>query len=457
MNNANGDPAKALSLSELLEDGVFVDGDWVESRDQDSNGEVRLIQLADIGDGAFRNRSSRFLTIEKAKELRCTFLEPGDILVARMPDPLGRACVFPGVGQPAVTAVDVCILRPNPERARADWLVNAINAPHVRSAMEQHARGTTRQRISRKNLGKVTLPVPGLDVQAAVAVAVDRVETKRHSAARHVASARIALERFRRAVLAAACSGRLTADWREDHPGKGANDLQPRAEQRRRAQRARFVEPQLNPHISHDELPETWTLVPLGLVLDDLKYGTSKRSAYDAAGIPVLRIPNVSAGVLDVEGLKFADFDDREREALKLLQGDLLMIRSNGSVQLVGVTVSVTAAAVGMAYAGYLMRLRVDREFLDPEFLRLVLASPQLRHQIELPARSTSGVHNINTQEVRGLGVPVPSQEEQEEIVRRATAALGMPDRLASRIEGIAATLDQVPRATLAKAFQDDS
>jgi len=77
-------------------DGVFKDGDWVESKDQDPNGDVRLIQLADIGDGEFRDRSSRFLTYEKAIELRCTLLNKGDVLVARMPDPLGRACIFPG-------------------------------------------------------------------------------------------------------------------------------------------------------------------------------------------------------------------------------------------------------------------------------------------------------------------------------------------------------------------------
>lgn len=75
-------------------DGVFRDGDWVESKDQDENGDVRLIQLADIGDGDFRNKSSRYLTSQKAIELNCTFLEKADVLLARMPDPLGRACLI---------------------------------------------------------------------------------------------------------------------------------------------------------------------------------------------------------------------------------------------------------------------------------------------------------------------------------------------------------------------------
>jgi type I restriction enzyme S subunit len=75
--------------------GVFVNGDWIETKDQEPDGEVRLIQLADIGDGTFLNRSHRFLTLPTADRLGCTFLQEGDLLVARMPDPLGRATIFP--------------------------------------------------------------------------------------------------------------------------------------------------------------------------------------------------------------------------------------------------------------------------------------------------------------------------------------------------------------------------
>ena len=83
------------TVAEVIGDGLFSDGDWVESKDQDPSGDVRLLQLADIGEGEFRDRSNRFLTAESAGRLNCTFLRPGDVLVARMPDPLGRACRVP--------------------------------------------------------------------------------------------------------------------------------------------------------------------------------------------------------------------------------------------------------------------------------------------------------------------------------------------------------------------------
>ena len=121
---------REATLPQLVaEDGVMTDGDWVESVDQDPNGEVRLTQLADVGDGVFRDRSDRYMTRAKADELRCTFLEKGDVLIARMPDPLGRACLFPGSKQPCVTVVDVCIVRPGSAPVHAPWLMHFINAP----------------------------------------------------------------------------------------------------------------------------------------------------------------------------------------------------------------------------------------------------------------------------------------------------------------------------------------
>jgi len=104
-------------------EGVFVDGDWVESKDQDPDGDVRLIQLADIGDGEYRNRSSRFLTYDKAVELRCTFLKKGDVLIARMPDPLGRACIYPGDSKESVTVVDVAVVRSKNGDFSHRWLM----------------------------------------------------------------------------------------------------------------------------------------------------------------------------------------------------------------------------------------------------------------------------------------------------------------------------------------------
>ena len=185
-----GDPATnpkgwpRPSLLTLLETAeVFVDGDWVESKDQDPDGDVRLIQLADVGDGIYLDKSSRFLTSDTARRLRCTPLQVGDILVARMPDPLGRACLFPGDRREAVTVVDVCIIRPGPEGPHPTWLMCCINTTGFRSLIAREATGTTRSRISRGNLSRLPIIAPPLLLQQEFAHRLEAVTRLREGSA----------------------------------------------------------------------------------------------------------------------------------------------------------------------------------------------------------------------------------------------------------------------------------
>jgi len=161
-------------ISEVLKGGLFTDGDWINSKDQDPDGEIRLIQLADIGDGVFINKSSRYINNATAKRLKCTFLKKGDVLVARMPDPLGRSCIFPLEGyQKYITAVDVCILRPDEEKVSNSYLSHMINSPFNRSEIERQSTGTTRKRITRKRLGNLEIPFPPLKTQEHIASILD--------------------------------------------------------------------------------------------------------------------------------------------------------------------------------------------------------------------------------------------------------------------------------------------
>jgi type I restriction enzyme S subunit len=197
-------------------------------------------------------------------------------------------------------------------------------------------------------------------------------------------------------------------------------------------------------------------VAPLGWLLSSIKYGTSKRSEYGVNGTPVLRIPNVSDGRLRLVDLKFAAFLDRELQDLALVPGDILMIRSNGSPQLVGRSVLVNSDAQGMAYAGYLMRLRTDLQVIAPAYMTAALATLDTRRQIEMPLRSTSGVNNINTDEVRSLRIAVPPLDEQTEIVRQVDQLTELADDLIRRIDAAEHRVDLTSQAVLAKAFRGE-
>ncbi|PPD47444.1 MAG: restriction endonuclease [Methylotenera sp.] len=158
---------------------LFSDGDWIESKDQDSSGNIRLIQLADIGDGSFINKSNRFMNIETAKRLNCTFLKKGDILIARMPDPLGRCCIFPfDEHEKYVTVVDIAVLRLK-ENYDNSYVKHLINTPQIRHEISIQSTGTTRTRITRKKLEKLRVPLPPLAEQQKIAAILDAADSLR--------------------------------------------------------------------------------------------------------------------------------------------------------------------------------------------------------------------------------------------------------------------------------------
>lgn len=170
--------------------------------------------------------------------------------------------------------------------------------------------------------------------------------------------------------------------------------------------------------------PPEWVPVVLGDLLADIRYGTAKKCRPDVAGTPVLRIPNVVGGDIDLADLKFTELTEKELEKLSLREGDVLIVRSNGSANLVGRGAIVTADAVGMAYAGYLIRLRLDGKRILPAFLHIVLNSPAVRARIERQAKSTSGVHNLNSAETKAIAFDLPDIDTQAEIVEAVEEAI---------------------------------
>ena len=144
---------------------TFIDGDWIEAKDQAEAG-IRLVQTGNVGDGEFieKEDKSRWISEETFGRLHCTEIFAGDILVSRLPDPIGRACIIPeGIGK-AITAVDCSIIRLKPEMLPI-FFVAMTRTTDYQSQIKKATTGTTRARISRGNLGKVIIPIPPLALQ----------------------------------------------------------------------------------------------------------------------------------------------------------------------------------------------------------------------------------------------------------------------------------------------------
>ena len=154
---------------------LIADGDWIESKDQANDG-IRLIQTGNIGIGKFLNKSSKskYISSETFNRLKCTEVFAGDILISRLPDPVGRACMVPANIGKAITAVDCTIIRLN-DSCISNYFLNYTQSDRYYNELQTFLAGTTRTRISRKNLEKIEIPLPSLDEQRRIAATLDKV------------------------------------------------------------------------------------------------------------------------------------------------------------------------------------------------------------------------------------------------------------------------------------------
>ena len=153
---------------------VFTDGDWIESKDQSDSG-IRLVQTGNIGEGTYLEKEARakYISEETFDKLKCTEVFSGDILVSRLPEPVGRACIVPEKAERMITAVDCTICRPNESLISKEYLCYFMRSNAYYTRLHGNVTGTTRKRISRKNLGNVELRVPAKDEQKAVVEQLD--------------------------------------------------------------------------------------------------------------------------------------------------------------------------------------------------------------------------------------------------------------------------------------------
>ncbi|EJL20884.1 restriction endonuclease subunit S [Brevibacillus sp. BC25] len=155
---------------------LMVDGDWIESKDQSIEG-VRLVQTGNIGEGIYldKPKNAKYISEKTYVNLNCTEVFEGDVLISRLPSPVGRACMLPQLKTRMITAVDCSILRFNKNLCLPPYFVFFTMSPNYHFQVSKHLAGSTRVRISRKNLETVMIPLPPLETQKQIAKTLDIV------------------------------------------------------------------------------------------------------------------------------------------------------------------------------------------------------------------------------------------------------------------------------------------
>ena len=194
---------------------------------------------------------------------------------------------------------------------------------------------------------------------------------------------------------------------------------------------------------------------PLSAILQRVEYGTSKRTYPHKQGVPVLRIPNILRGALDLTSLKYAHLSPNEVRRFRLNSGDILIVRTNGNPDYVGRCVAVPELTETMVFASYLLRIVVDSTLLRPEFGARVLNSPLIKRQMRRYIRSSAGNYNISASGVRSISIPCPSLSLQDRMISDFMTISQSRDVVLARVAFLDSILDQL-RSRLQTATTDE-
>lgn len=164
-----------ICLDDITDSEYLNDGDWVLKKDMVEDGPVKLIQLGSVGKCFFKDKDHKKLTLERFHELNGTQIYPGYLLINRLVTKGMHSCILPEIDGVLMTAVDICWIRPNEEKYNIKYLMYAIASRGMQAMVNQLGRGVTRFRISKKNLIKIPIPYPPLDIQNKIVDKIDEI------------------------------------------------------------------------------------------------------------------------------------------------------------------------------------------------------------------------------------------------------------------------------------------
>ena len=195
------------------------DGDWIESKEQSDFG-IRLLQTGNIGCGHFKDKEGNYhyISEETFKKLNCNEIYPGDILISRLPEPVGRACIVPNLSQRLVTAVDCAIIRLKQDIISKNYFIYYTQSAKYLELIKNNCMGTTRLRISRANLEKTLIPLPPLVEQKRIVTAVGAIFTQIALLEQNQADLQTAIKQAKSKILDLAIHGKLVKQDPADEP-----------------------------------------------------------------------------------------------------------------------------------------------------------------------------------------------------------------------------------------------
>ncbi len=414
-------------------------------------------------EGGFRFDNVKFVPYEFFRQMRRGHINPGDILVVKDGATTGKVALvrdnFPY--DPAVVNEHVFRCQPKPW-ARSEFLFHFLWSDQGQRRLLENFRGSAQGGFNQSFARGTAVPIAPTAEQERIVAKVEALLPRIKAVDDRLRRVESIVHRFRQTILAAACSGGLTVDWREDH-----RDVEPVALFLERIERVRKVQShtrgrahrpevvELGPSLL-PEVPDSWAWIPFDVLIASIRSGSTEVPVDERTDFPILRSSSVRPGIVDLMDARFLSAEQSRNPENYVSDGDMLFTRLSGSLQY------VANCALVRELDGRRIQYP-DRLFcaklIEPrcaEYCELCFRSPVLRQFITVESRSSAGHQRISTGAVTGYPIPLPPTEERHEIVRRVEALFRLADAIETRVAAATLQADKLTHSILAKAFRGE-
>ncbi len=371
---------------------LFLDGDWIESDVIEESG-IRYLTSGNIGAGFYKDQGSGHISEKTFRELHCLKVFPGDLMISRLNEPIGRACIAPE-GEPCyVVAVDNVILRPNKEYDRK-FILYAMNTEGYAEHGNMIARGATMSRVSRNQLGQFLLAFPDITEQRAIADFLDAQCAKIDSVIVDIEKQIEILQKYKKSLITEAVTKGLDRSVTMKPSG------------------IKWV----------DEIPVDWQISRVKYLVDknhpypigDGDHGMIKADDYLDEGIPYIRVLNLTWGDgMNLDNLVF--ISDKMNSMIKnseLRPNDILIAKTGATI---GKTAIVPESLPISNTTSHVGKITLPNTHCAKYFF-YVMTSNIVQKQIQDISAMQSTRPELGIEGMRDLIVVVPPLTTQERI-----------------------------------------
>jgi type I restriction enzyme S subunit len=415
--------------------------------------EVSFVPMAAVEAGSGRMEVSQTRQLVAVKKGYTPFSE-GDVLFAKITPCMenGKMAVVPkltnGLG---FGSTEFHVLRPH-EGIHPRYVYYFVSSQGFRREAAHRMTGAVGQkRVPQSFLEEASIPIPLFDDQQRIVAEIEKQFSRLDEAVASLKRIKANLKRYKAAVLKAAVEGKLTEDWRKQHPNvEPASKLLERILAERRAKwngKGKYREPVGPESYLVPNLPKAWistTAEQCTSVITDGEHITPQRSD---SGVLLLSARNILDGRLSLSDVDYVPKFEYDRIAKRLvINPDDVLLSCSGTVgrstvspeNLVFTLVRSVAVLKPLAKMG--------------KYFSIALRSPILQEQISAKKTQTAQA-NIFQGKIKTLVIPLPPLTEQQYIVAEVERRLSIIDELETTVLANLTRADRLRQSVLTTAF----